>query len=320
MSEAGQGDRHLWVSGRRLRWRMDGAAGAPVIVFVNGLTQYAELWAVHRDALVAQGCRVATFDLFGQGESDKPALFIDQDDQVAALQAIVEATGEDRVFVAGISFGGLIALRHAIAHGERLHGLAILSSFASLSPQLTLLGAVLMQGLALGGVGYLQDMLLPMNLSDAWLGPRLRQLPQVKRSGLVVNDLFALQNLMESFLDFQPLTPELPRILCPTLVLNGEFDFLTPRSLHEELRLGIPDSELVIVPQAYHAFTLEQPELVAELLGGFMRDVLSGGWRDRGRGGRRVMVATSGAAGAVEPFPPGYDHMRAIPARQENLP
>ena len=57
----------------------------PAYVLVNGLTQYAELWGAYRDALVARGFRVATFDLLGQGESDKPALFISQDDQVAAL-------------------------------------------------------------------------------------------------------------------------------------------------------------------------------------------------------------------------------------------
>jgi pimeloyl-ACP methyl ester carboxylesterase len=301
------------LHGRRLNWRLDGPPGAPVLVLVNGLTQYAELWTTHREALVAQGLRVATFDLFGQGRSDKPALFIGQDEQVAALDAVITATGATRVFVAGISFGGLIALRHAIAHGGRLHGLVAMSTFASLSPQLLMLGRALLQGLALGGISYLQDLLLPMNLSDAWLGPRLDRMEEVKRAGLVGNDLFALQNLMESFLDFSSLAPDLGRIGCPTLILNGEHDFLTPRPLHEELRRGIPDSELVIVPRAYHAFTLEQPALTAALLAGFVRDVLEGGWASAGRGGGRVGIAAEEAAGRIIAFPAGFDHLRAIP-------
>jgi 3-oxoadipate enol-lactonase len=69
----------------RVRYELDGQANAPVYVLVNGLTQYAELWAAYRDVLVARQFRVATFDLLGQGTSDKPALFINQDDQVAAL-------------------------------------------------------------------------------------------------------------------------------------------------------------------------------------------------------------------------------------------
>ena len=62
-------------------------ADAPAYVLVNGLTQYAELWGAYRNALVARHFRVATFDLLGQGASDKPALFISQDDQVAALRS-----------------------------------------------------------------------------------------------------------------------------------------------------------------------------------------------------------------------------------------
>lgn len=301
------------VGGRRLSWRIDGPMEAPVFVLVNGLTQYAELWAMHRNALMAQGFRVATFDLFGQGQSEKPALFIDQADQVAALQAIIDATGAPRVFVAGISFGGLIALRHAIGHPDRLHGLVLMSTFATLSPQLLLLGTALLKGLALGGISYLQDLLLPMNLSDEWLGPRLAQLDEVKRAGLIGNDLFALQNLIESFLDFQPLLPDLGRIGCPTLILNGEHDFLTPRRLHDELRRGIPDSELVIIQHAYHAFTLEQPALTASLLAGFARDVLAEGWRQSGRGGQRVAIAPGQPDGTILPFPAGFDHLRAIP-------
>ncbi|WP_245283875.1 alpha/beta fold hydrolase [Bradyrhizobium sp. Cp5.3] len=45
---------------------------------------------------------------------------------------------------------------------------------------------------------------------------------------------------MESFLDFKPLTPQLSSITVPTMILNGEFDFLTPRALHETLRVEIP--------------------------------------------------------------------------------
>ncbi|WP_245315497.1 hypothetical protein [Bradyrhizobium neotropicale] len=49
-----------------------------------------------------------------------------------------------------------------------------------------------------------------------------------------------MPNLMESFLDFKPLTPPLSSITVPTMILNGEFDFLTPRALHETLRVEIP--------------------------------------------------------------------------------
>jgi pimeloyl-ACP methyl ester carboxylesterase len=294
----------------RIRYELDGPETGPAYVLVNGLTQYAELWGAYRNALVARGFRVATFDLLGQGASDKPGLFISQDDQVAALALLIEQLGNKPVFLSGISFGGLIALRYAIAHGDRLSGLVLMSCFAELSPQLLLLGNALRTGLILGGTSYLQDLLLPMNLSDAWLGPLLGKLEAVKRQGWLTNDVYALQNLMESFLDFKPLTPQLPLIGIPTMILNGEFDFLTPRTLHETLRIHIPDSALVIIPRAYHAFTLEKPALTADLLSRFAEDVLAKKWK----GDRSVWIAPEEAGGPLVPFPPGHDHLRAIPA------
>src|SRR5215475_11358489 len=281
----------------RIRYELEGPADGPAYVLVNGLTQYAELWNAYRDALIARRFRVATFDLLGQGASDKPALFINQDDQVNALRLLIGELGDSPVFLSGISFGGLIALRYAIAHGERLAGLVPMSAFAELSPQLALLGNALRTGLILGGTGYLQDLLLPMNLSDAWLKPLLGNLDAVKRQGWLINDVYALQNLMESFLDFQPLTPLLPAIKAPTMILNGEFDFLTPRSLHETLRLGIPDSSLVIIPNAYHAFTLEQAALTADLLARFAEDVLAKRWQ----GNKAVWIAPDQPGGTMIP-------------------
>jgi 3-oxoadipate enol-lactonase len=302
----------LALGSYRIRYELDGPERGPAYVLVNGLTQYAELWGAYRDALVAKGFRVATFDLLGQGESDKPGLFITQDDQVAALALLIDQLGKTPIFLSGISFGGLIALRYAIAHGNRLAGLVPMSTFAELSPQLLLLGNALRSGLILGGTSYLQDLLLPMNLSDAWLGPQLSNLEAVKRQGWLTNDVYALQNLMESFLDFKPLTPQLSSIGIPTMILNGEFDFLTPRALHETLRLQIPDSALVIIPRAFHAFTLEQPALTADLLSRFAEDVLSGKWK----GNRSIWIAPEKAGDPLIPFPAGHDHLRAIPAHE----
>jgi len=293
----------------RIRYELEGPDDGPAYVLVNGLTQYAELWAGYRTALVARGFRVATFDMLGQGESDKPGLFISQDDQVAALGLLIDQLGNAPIFLGGISFGGLIALRYAITHSDRLAGLVAMSAFAEPSPQLTLLGNALRTGLILGGTSYLQDLLLPMNLSDAWLRPLLGNLEAVKRQGWLTNDVYALQNLMESFLGFEPLTPQLSAITVPTLILNGEFDFLTPRSLHDTLRLNIRDSALVIIPHAYHAFTLEKPELTADLLASFATDVLGRRWK----GAQSVWIAPEKAGGALVPFPTGQDHLRAIP-------
>ncbi len=121
--------------------------------------------------------------MLDQGGSDKSSLFIEQDHQVEVLGALIEMLRAGPVFLAGISFGGIIALRYAIEHGSTLAGLVLMSTFAELSPQLFLIGSALRNGLILGGIEYLQDLLLPMNVSSEWLGGRLDQLDAVKRPG-----------------------------------------------------------------------------------------------------------------------------------------
>ncbi len=219
--------------GRRIYFEVAGPADGPACVLVNGLTQYVKLWHPFRDALVTKGFHVVSYDMLGQGQSTKPSLFIPQDDQVAVLGDLIAELGQRPIFVAGISFGGVIALRYAIEHGETIAGLVPMSSFAEIPTQLLLLGTALRSGLILGGTTFLQDLLFPMNFSGEWLELKRDLIELARHRGWLINDVYALQNLMELFLDFEPLTTRLSAICVPTMILTGEFDFLTPRALQE---------------------------------------------------------------------------------------
>ncbi|MDR3420774.1 MAG: alpha/beta hydrolase [Xanthobacteraceae bacterium] len=301
----------LECNSRRIHYELAGPPHGPACVLVNGLTQYVRLWHPFRDALVAKGFQVASFDMLGQGQSDKPSLFIHQDDQVAVLGRLIERLGDRPIFVAGISFGGVIALRYAIDHGDKIAGLVPMSSFAEIPAQLLMLGNALRTGLILGGTTFLQDLLFPMNFSGEWLHSMRHLIELARHRGWLANDVYALQNLMESFLEFEPLTERLSAIRVPTMILTGEYDFLTPRPLQESLRIHIPDSALVIIQRAYHAFTLENPGLTAYLLTRFAEDVMAGRWH----GKQSIWVAPENVGGELVRFPEGFDHMRAIPVR-----
>jgi pimeloyl-ACP methyl ester carboxylesterase len=56
--------------------------------------------------------------------------------------------------------------------------------------------------------------------------------------------------------------PDLPRIACPTLVLVGRDDAVTPVEGAEEMASLIPDARLVVVEECGHLSTLERPETV----------------------------------------------------------
>jgi 3-oxoadipate enol-lactonase len=301
----------LACKSRRIHYELSGPENGPVCVLVNGLTQYIKLWMPFRDGLVARGFRVASYDMLGQGQSDKPRLFIEQADQVDVLRDLIAELGPGPVFVGGISFGGVIALRYAIEHPNTIAGLVPMSSFAEIPPQLMRLGTAMRTALILGGTTYLQDLLFPMNFSNAWLEAKADIIGLATYRGWLINDVYALQNLMESFLTFEPFTAKLSSIDAPTMILTGEFDFLTPRPLQDSLRANIPDSALVIIPRAYHAFTLEKAELAAYLMARFAEDVMAGRWH----GKKTVWVAPEEVGGELTPFPAGFDHLRSIPVR-----
>lgn len=297
------------IGKHEINYTIEGEPGAPLITFVNGLTQSVGLWTAYSKHFVARGYRVLAYDMLGQGRSSKPVLSIALEDHPRTLAALLGEIGAERTFLAAISFGGIVAIDFALAYGERLDGLVLMSTFADLTPQLEFLGAALYEGLTQVGLPYLQSLLYPMNLSGAWLAANRERIPEMRRAGYVGNDLYALQNLMESFVTFAPRGPRLHEIRCPTLILNGEHDFFTPRECHELMRREIPSSRLVIVQRAYHAFTLEMPAITMRQIEHFVASVRDGSWR----GDQSVWIAAETADAEPCAYRALGDHMRAIP-------
>jgi pimeloyl-ACP methyl ester carboxylesterase len=60
--------------------------------------------------------------------------------------------------------------------------------------------------------------------------------------------------------------PSLTAIRCPTLVLVGDGDELTPPPLSQEIAAGVAGSRLVIVADCGHLSTMEQPDSVNRAL------------------------------------------------------
>lgn len=291
-----------------IHYELAGEPGRSVIVFLNGLTQNARLWEDYAAFFVPRGYRVLAYDMLGQGRSSKPIIDIKLSGHADILDRLLDRLEIETIHLAGISFGGIVALDFAIRHGCRLQSLAVMSTFAELTPQLELLGTVMLQGLTEVGMPHLQQMLYPMNMSSAWIDANRARIPAMMRSGYIGNDAYAMQNLMESFVEFEPLTPSLSGIEVPTLIMNGEHDFFTPRECHELIRKGIKNSRLVIIQQAYHAFTLEKPAVTMRQLEVFLGQVTDGGWR----GDQSVWVASDDISADQQWLPCLGDWMRAV--------
>jgi pimeloyl-ACP methyl ester carboxylesterase len=71
------------------------------------------------------------------------------------------------------------------------------------------------------------------------------------------------QKAIMSRADSRPL---LGGVRCPTLVLVGDADELTPPELAKEICAGITGARLVVVPNCGHLSTLERPDVVNSAL------------------------------------------------------
>jgi 3-oxoadipate enol-lactonase len=113
-----------WLACKSSNPLRTGPEDGPASALVNGLTQYLKLWIPFRDALVARGFRVASYDMLGQGQSDKPRLFIEQHEGVEVLRNLIGSLETRPVFVGSISFGGAdcLALRHRASWHHRRPG------------------------------------------------------------------------------------------------------------------------------------------------------------------------------------------------------
>jgi pimeloyl-ACP methyl ester carboxylesterase len=64
--------------------------------------------------------------------------------------------------------------------------------------------------------------------------------------------------------------PLLPQIDCPTLIVVGEHDAITPVAVSREMHAAIRGSRLEIIAGAGHVPPVEQPEAFSNVLGDFL--------------------------------------------------
>ena len=106
-------------------------------------------------------------------------------------------------------------------------------------------------------------MLHPSRIKEAPLVKVIREMAE--RTG--VEAYIRQQNAIISRPDFRP---NLVRIKCPTLVLCGRQDQLTPLKNSEEMAQAIPGAKLIVVEECGHVSTLERPAFVSTAMRGWL--------------------------------------------------
>jgi pimeloyl-ACP methyl ester carboxylesterase len=218
------------------------------LLLTHGYGASAQMWAPNVGALAAAR-PVITWDLRGHGRSDCPP---DQAEytQAASVQdmaAVLDAAGASRAVLGGLSLGGYLSLAFWLAYPERVAALVLCDTGPGYRSDearqrwndraMATAGRLERDGLAALGDG-------PRSPDAAHWSPL--GLARAARGMLTQHDGRVIESL--------------PSIDVPVLVLVGADDkpFL---GAAEYVAAKIPQARLIVIPDAGHTASADQPEL-----------------------------------------------------------
>jgi pimeloyl-ACP methyl ester carboxylesterase len=188
-----------------------------------------------------------------------------RDNTMDAIAARILAAAPPRFALAGLSMGGYLALaiiRHA---PERVQKLALLDTSARPEtpeqterrrPQIALAES--------GRFDEVPPLQFPVFVHRNRQGDQaLRERVRIMAEETGAQAFLRQQHALMTRADARPL---LAAIKCPTLVLVGDGDELTPPPLSQEIAAGIAGSRLVVVADCGHLSTMERPDAVNRAL------------------------------------------------------
>jgi len=194
-----------------------------------------------------------------------------RDDSIGRIARGILSSAPPRFALAGLSMGGYIAFEILRQAAARVVKLALLDTSARPdAPEQTEARRAQIE-LARGGrLAEVTDALFPRlvhasRCEDEGLRRTVRLMAEEVGTEGFIRQQTAIMGRIDS-------RPSLAAIRCPTLVLVGDGDQLTPPERAAEIAQGIQGARLVMISGSGHLSTLEQPGAVTEALAGFLRD------------------------------------------------
>jgi pimeloyl-ACP methyl ester carboxylesterase len=254
------------VDGRRVYAATGGRpfdAAKPVVVFIHGTGQDHTNWQLPARWFAWHGHAVLAVDLPGHGRSDGPAL-ASVPEMAAWIGRLLTAVGAEAAALVGHSLGGAIALEAAAAPGSRVRHLALLGAAPALPVNAALLEAArerpleahrLIISWALGAEAKLGGNAVPgLWLTNASLALLARNGP-----GVLATDFVAC-NAWQSGLEAARC------VRCPTLIIIGAKDLMTPPRAGRQLAQHIAGARSVTLANCGHMLMAEAPDAVLDAL------------------------------------------------------
>jgi pimeloyl-ACP methyl ester carboxylesterase len=177
---------------------------------------------------------------------------------------VLKAASAERFVLLGLSLGGYVAFEIMRQAPERVAGLVLMDTTARPDTADAIAKREALITLAATDLDAVTEQLLP-RLSH----PERMNLPDV--GGVIQSmarslgkEVFARQQ--RAIMGRPDSRPTLAAITCPTLVICGRDDLITPPELAKEMADGIRHAKLKLIEQCGHLSTLDQPEEVNHLL------------------------------------------------------
>jgi 3-oxoadipate enol-lactonase len=252
--------------------RYETSGDGPPVVFIHGLGATSNVWHAQRTAL-SKYFRVIVYDRSGCGRSPATSEGYSIEGWVDELARLLDHLDVATTVVVGHSLGSMIAQRFAGKHPRRTRALVLAGGEAVLTPDgkdvLTQRAEMIRsQGLTAAVDPWLAGVL---SAATRAANPALAGL--LRAMFLAYDDATYAQQCLA--LRDGDVRGDHARIICPTMLLVGDQDPVTPLSWQQEIAAGIAGSSIRIVPDTAHMTMLESPAVfntaVLEFLAG-LRD------------------------------------------------
>lgn len=249
----------------------DHGIGQPVI-FLHAFPLNRSMWEGQLLALLnAHGFRGVALDLRGFGESGIDADVSTMEQFADDVAALMDALGMQDAILCGLSMGGYVTFAFLRKYPQRVRGLILCDTKPDAdSDEGKANREKIAQLVETQGQNAVADVQVPKLLSTytrqhhVAVEERVRQIiaASTKQGIAAASRGMALRR------DAHDL---LATIRCPTLVVVGEQDSLTPPQVAQLYAEDIQNARFVVVPYAGHLSNLEQPEAFFEVIYTFLR-------------------------------------------------
>lgn len=263
--------------GARLYYEVHGE-GAPV-VFLSGIMMSTLSWANYVSAITKR-YQLILFDFRDQGRSSRMQEEYALDIHAGDLLQLIDRLRLPKIHLLGLSYGGQVALKFALAHQDRLSTLILSNTNNVISNHLSEIGRAWEVAAELNDGEKFFQLAIPFIYSRSFYQRSLEMLHerQTMFKTMLTREWFeGFIRLCRSTRDYHVSSAEMQKIEVPTLLIGAEDDIITPISLMETMHENIKDCEFITLPKAGHGAFLERANEFLTIVIGFITKRATGG-------------------------------------------